>query len=250
MNKQSSYLLTVILIGSLCFVVVSCANDNSLVTSPSVDSTPTDHLLPEFPMAQGTTWVYSYVPYEPHPSDPTQVVTATYLMTETVLGMEVALPYLFVSVQRDISLVSSTPLTQTNLPGGEFWYVISSTMVFEEGQAPDPVAFNPDYSHLAYEFPLIVGKNWCPIRLDLKNPNHPEAVHCEANGMRTVVERGAYQTPAGSFTDCYKVTEAYTSGGVVRWFCNGVGIVAAKYDHGGTRFGFEQTLVNYTLSSP
>jgi hypothetical protein len=40
------------------------------------------------------------------------------------------------------------------------------------------------------------------------------------------------------------------SGGVIQWFCEGVGRVASKYDHAGTRFGFSEELTAFTLGSP
>jgi hypothetical protein len=243
LNKRLIYLLTALLISSLGFVVISCVN------SPSEESSP-----PDFPLTQGTTWVYTYIPYEPRPSDPTQIITAAYIITETVVETETSEPYLFARVQRDTKLTSAVPLTLTNLPTGEFWYVISGTQVFKENQATDPTTFDPVYSQLVYDFPLKEGKTWCPIQVDLKNPDHPEEVHCEANGLRTVAKRAPYQTPAGNFADCYQITEAYLSGGVIRWFCyvetRGIGVAAAHYDHAGTRYGFEKTLISYTSPSP
>ncbi len=207
-------------------------------------------MLTEFPMTPGTTWVYTYIPYEPLESNPAQIVTATYVLTETVVETTAAAPYLFVRVRRDISLISPSPLTATALPANEFWYVISGTLVFEEFRAPDLATFDPVASRLDYDFPLADGKQWCPFLDDPENPDKPEVVYCEANGLRTAVATGAYETPAGTFTDCYEIGEAFLSGGVIRRFCNGVGVVAARYDHGGTRFGFEQTLVGYTLAAP
>ena len=245
MSKLSSYLLVAVLGFSLCFVVMSCANLDPLEIESSVDAESANHLLSEFPLTQGTMWVYTYTPYEPLPTNPTQIVTATYRLTETVVATEVSAPYLFVRVRRDISLASTTPLTSANLPEGEFVYVISGTQVYQASGVVEYESFDPDYASLMYDFPLVAGKHWCPIRFDLKNPDSPEVVHCEANGLRTVAVAGIYETPAGSFEDCYSITEAYNSGGVMRWFCNGVGVVAARYDHAGTRFGFEQLLIDH-----
>lgn len=243
--KRWTYLFTAVFIGGLCFVAASCAGNAS--TTPSSEQAT---LLPEFPLAQGTTWVYTYIPYEPLESNPRQIVTATYIMTETVVETTAAAPYLFARVQRDVSLVSPTPLTGITLPAGEFWYVISGTLVFEDWRAPDVTAFDPVASWLAYAFPLADGKQWCPSLDDPENPDKPEVLYCEANGLKTAIATGAYETPAGRFTDCYEISEAFNSGGVISQFCNGVGVVAARYDHAGTRFGFEQTLIGYTLPVP
>ncbi|HEY89015.1 MAG TPA: hypothetical protein G4N98_04675 [Thermoflexia bacterium] len=251
MRKVFAREINTVLVGSLCFVALSCTLIDSPASPRNTEpSSVSRNGLDEFPMAVGTTWVYSYIPYDPLPSDPTQIITATYLMTETVVETEVLPPYSAMKIRRDTSPVSSTPLTLTNLPVEEFWYVISGTLVFEQGQLPELAAFDPDYSRLAYDLPLVVGKQWCPICLDLKNPDNPEDVHCEANGMRTVIERTSYRTPLGEFEDCYEIIETYLSGGITRWFCNGVGVVAAKYDHAGTRFGFQQELIKYLPSSP
>lgn len=243
--KRWPYLFTAVLISSLCLVAVSCAGNTS--TAPSSEQAA---LLPEFPLTQGTTWVYTYIPYEPLESNPRQIVTATYVLTETVVETVAEAPYLFVRMRRDASLVSSTPLTGATLPAGEFWYVISGTLVFEEFQVPDAKTFDPVASRLDYAFPLVDGKQWCPFLSDPENPDNPEVVYCEANGLRTAVAIGAYETPAGRFTDCYQISESFLSGGVIRQFCSGIGVVAARYDHAGTRFGFEQTLVDYIMPSP
>ncbi|MEJ5310189.1 MAG: hypothetical protein WHX52_10475 [Anaerolineae bacterium] len=243
--KRWLYLFMVVLIGGVCLIAVSCTGK-----SPVVQSSADALMLPEFPLSPGTTWVYTYIPYEPLESNPKQIVTATYVLTETVVETVAEAPYLFVRMRRDASLASSTPLTDATLPAGEFWYVISGTLVFEEFQVPDAKTFDPVASRLDYAFPLADGKQWCPWQIDPKNPDKPEVVYCEANGLRTAVAIGAYETPAGSFTECYQISEAFLSGGVIRQFCNGVGVVAARYDHGGTRFGFEQTLVSYTVPVP
>ncbi len=242
--KRWLYLFMAVLIGGVCLVAVSCTGK-----SPGPASVDT-LMLPEFPMAPGTTWVYTYIPYEPLESNPREIVTATYVLTETVVETTAAAPYLFVRMRRDATLVSSMPLTAHSLPASDFWYVISGTLVFEEFQAQDAKTFDPVASRLSYAFPLIDGKQWCPFLDDPENPDKPEVLYCEANGLRTAVAIGAYETPAGSFTDCYEISEAFLSGGVIRQFCNGVGVVATWYDHGGTRFGFEQTLVDYIMPSP
>ena len=73
---------------------------------------------------------------------------------------------------------------------------------------------------------------------------------CTSAGQRNVVSQESFETPAGRFDDCYQITENFNSGGVVRWLCSGVGLVAQKYDHAGTRFGFQQTLVSYSQGLP
>ena len=226
--------------------------DSKPPQSYSPEQSAVDNQLAEFPLRIGTTWVYSYVPYDPLPSDPTQIMTATYILTETVTAIKSMPPYLIAQVERARETVSE-PTNWTEIVSNEpmkFWYVISGTLVFEQfGEEPNSMNF-PDFSVLAYDLPLQVGKQWCPIRLEVKNRDNPRDIYCEANGIRTVIDNISYETPIGKFENCYQITEAINSGGVTRWFCNGIGVVAASYDHGGTRFGLRQVLINYSTGLP
>ncbi len=65
-----------------------------------------------------------------------------------------------------------------------------------------------------------------------------------------MVEAGAYQTAIGRMEVCYQLMEYSNSGGILQWFCDGIGPVALKYDHSGTRFGFTQSLIDFQPGSP
>ncbi len=259
LNTRLRYILVVVVLSALWLGLISCTNSSvSMATSTIepiatvVPAAPTMTPLPvaDFPLTAGTTWVYAYNPYDASPEDPMEIVTATYIMTETVVSAEEYPPYTFVEIQRDYQLTSDEALENYNLPQLTYWYVISGTQVFEEYVDPAIENFSPYESRLAYDLPLEMGKNWCPIVYDPSNPDNPEVINCEVAGMRTVVEQGPYESPAGEFDDCFWFVESYNSGGVHRWFCNGIGVVAAKYDHSGTRFGFDQVLIDFALIPP
>ncbi len=200
----------------------------------------------EFSLADGTTWVYSYVTYEPTTTDSTQIMTATYLFTETVVDTK-ALPLYFVAhVQHEEQLVTADPnWTDASSRPHEFWYVVQGQQVYESFQPLDLTHIQTDTLLMAYDLPLSIGKSWCPS-LVVKGER---AQDCPT-GQRTVVNRESYETPVGRFQECYQITEDVNSGGVTQWFCRGTGVVAQKYDHGGTRFGFQQTLIFYASHSP
>ena len=209
---------------------------------------------PEFPLNVGTSWVYAYIPYDPLPSDPTQIITATYLLTETVTEVESTPPYFAAKVETERVLVSKSPEWTRDDIGrtGGTWYVINGDKIYQSSERPDLSNFNPDLTpgwSLQYQLPLSVGASWCPAQYEFKSPGQPEIEDCRSLGEQTVAKAMSYETPAGKFGDCYQITERVNSGGTTRWFCNGVGVVAARYDHDGTRFGFEQTLVSYRLGS-
>ena len=66
--------------------------------------------------------------------------------------------------------------------------------------------------------------------------------------------RGAFgpvdkRTPTGDFENCFEILTSYVSGGTVSWFCLGVGLVSAEYDHQGTPYGYRTVLIDYSLQS-
>jgi hypothetical protein len=55
-----------------------------------------------------------------------------------------------------------------------------------------------------------------------------------------------YVVPAGEFLDCYRIV-LYTLPEVsIRYFCNGVGIVAMEYHHNGTPVDYRVELISYS----
>jgi hypothetical protein len=93
---------------------------------------------------------------------------------------------------------------------------------------------------LAYVFPLGAPDCWFRSA-DLWN----------AFGENCTFSEGPheYETPAGTFSDCFWIVTPYLSGNVHDWVCNGIGYVGAKYDHYGSPFGYETTLLEYKIAS-
>ena len=205
-----------------------------------------------FPLNKGTTWVYSYEAYQPTASDPNQIITATYQLTETVIGTETIFPYFVAYVKREHELVNADVGWTGDLSSqpNEFWYVVKDQQIFESNLPIDMANIKTDNLILAYDFPLSLQKSWCYIRLASKNPNQKEIDNCEWVGKREVTNTSAYQSPAGNFDNCYEIILYSNGGNIIHWFCKGVGIVFMKFDHAGTRFGFEQTLLSYSVGVP
>lgn len=193
-----------------------------------------------FPFPVGTTWVYSRIEYQQVIGNPTQIISATDLITETVVRAEGTAPAQQYLHKQTVSLVSAPPGWQDNSPNGngEYWYRIDGTRVFSS-----PEGFRQTKT-LVYDFPFAVGKSWCP-----EQPPPAYNPTCSSMGRRTVENHASYTTPVGSFNDCYELSQQYNSGGVIEWFCNGIGVVARKYDHAGSRFGFEDKLIRFSIGS-
>jgi hypothetical protein len=247
LSKRTVLLLPIVIAGT-AFAGIACT---MLQSTRLLSSTPTlqNDSLEEFYTTLGTRWVYSYIPYEPVEGKPTEIITATYIFTETVVDTQVVGRYDVVHVKREERLIQAPAewgMTESSRPS-EYWYMIVDRKVYMSFQNIDLSTIQTDTLLLAYTFPLTIGKSWCPGFEEIKGEKLPD---CAGAGKRSVVSQGSYETPIGKFENCFEITEDVSSGGTTLWFCKGVGVVAQKYDHGGTRFGFSQVLVSYKKGVP
>jgi len=214
---------------------------------------PADPLQGEFNLTKGTRRVYLYSEYEPAISDPTQIITAQFQLTQTVTGISRANGLILVDVlseqktiQMPAGLADYMPLPLT----GDSWYIIKGRQGFETGDAVNPATIDTGTLPLTFDFPLSVNKSWCPFLIDLKDPTHSLKSNCDNGGKLTILQHTDYQVPAGKFEDCYQIKQCYNDGCFLEWFCTGVGVVESKYDHAGSRFGFEQVMTGYFKGTP
>jgi hypothetical protein len=203
----------------------------------------------EFTLAKGTSWTYSDSEYQPAPSDPTQVITAQYQLTETVTEISSVNGLFIAHVQREQKPIQVPVDWMPSPPPGEFWYVIKGQQVFKSNAPVNLAIADTDTLQLAFDFPLSVNQSWCPVRVDLKDPSRTPITNCDNAGKQTVLKQSAYQVPAGKFDNCFQIDQASNGGDVVQWFCRDIGVVEVKFDHSGSRFGFKQELIGYNKSS-
>ena len=198
-----------------------------------------------FPLNKGTTWVYSYEAYEQTASDPTQIIKATYQLTETVAGTENVSTYFVAHVKREHKLIDADAGWAQDFSSEphEFWYIVNDHQVLQSNLPLDNANINIDELRLDYDFPLSVKKSRCLFSVNAKSPKRP--ISCEVVGRREVTSQGPYETSAGKFDNCYDMIDYWNPGNFFQKFCTGVGIVSMKFDHAGTKFGFEQTLIRY-----
>lgn len=234
---------------SLLGIVLTVAACHSLVQEPSSSKgiTPTvvtPQVPIQFPVTQGNSWIYAYSAYQATPADPRQTMTATYLITETVTNVDLFGAQIVATIERKEAVVEAPSdwITQTPTLFDDSWLVISGTQVFGSFQ-PIDLSNLLNESWLLYDFPLTVGKRWCPYQQSAL----PKPMNCDGVAKLTVTEPATYHTPAGHFEDCFEIVEAITSGGRHWGFCSEIGIVKEWYDHGGSKFGYEKVLVGYSL---
>ena len=194
-----------------------------------------------FPLSPGTTWVYDFVPYMPGLSD-TEVMSATYIVTETVVSVTDTSAGSLAEVRREHRLAAADAewANEDYRISPRAWFLVRGVDVYELRQPTDQSRLGEREAPLEYRFPLAVGASWCP---HLGHPEHP--------GDRwTVVEQRALDTRIGRLESCFRLTGGYHTGWTSRWLCDGVGLVDERYDHNGTPFGIHKELRRFSPAHP
>jgi len=224
---------------------------------PVPSSTPTtappgSDFLEIFPLAEGTTWTYKRIGYAQAPSDPKTIIEGRSEIVETVVETVSGPDTVVAHIQGRKTLVEADQGWEENdrfgLGDYEYWYAVRDGKVYFSDLPLEPADFQSDLLALEFQFPMGEGTQWCPLLPGEArgSPGTPLPSPCEYSGMRTVEQVAAYTAPAGKFERCYQMRDAFNSGGVIQWFCEGIGIVAKKYDHIGSRFGFTQELIDFS----
>ncbi len=227
----------------------------ALTQAPSLSSSPlaSTDVFPVFP---GTSWTYTFRGYTQSPSGPNLILRATLEIRETVSDVESYPPFVIVHILGNRSRVMADlgwqDFDSFTLGDYEYFYILQDGNVYRSPVYPDPDNIQTTGMIQEFQFPMAVGAEWCPSKLDkgYLTPPAETPVPCAFTGNRIVEQEGTYQASAGRFEHCYQMRDLVNSGGLIQWFCDGVGVVAEKYDHIGSRFGFTQDLIAFTLGSP
>ena len=216
-------------------------------STPFPSNETTMPFLSSFPLYSGTTWVWMKTGYTQAEGDPQKIIQGTAKIEERVTDIQIVSSYQFVHIRGNKVMVSSDPGWQENGTFGlgdyEYWYVVKDNQVYLSFQQPDPAQMQLEQMRLLYQFPLQVGSEWCPGS-EIKGQPVLDIQSC---GNKTVVtNKRTYTSSLGDFKTCYEIHDTANSGDVISQFCDGIGLVAQKYDHAGTRFGDDQQLVQFT----
>ena len=214
-------------------------------------------LLKKFPLNKGTSWTWTNTGYSQAENDPYKIIHGSSQVIETVADIQNSPPFYIAHIRGSKTMLSADPGWQENgrfdLGEYEYWHVLRDGQVYLSYARPDLTIFPAgQLDLLEYQFPMAPGAAWCPDWQTEKylKPPVETPFPCQFAGMRTIENIESVQTQAGNFKQCYRMTDAINSGGVTQWFCDGVGIVAQKYDHAGSQFGFKQDLVKYNIEPP
>lgn len=265
-NYYFAFLIIFVLLVFLANSILSACNNISDTNQLSIDpqGTPTaafdsvrldenvnpnNNPIPDFPLHKGYTKVYSSTQYDTYISGEygtdsfsTELITATYLITESVVETRTYNSYYMARINQEIKAITSTvnlnnPRYDNHLYSGDpstsFWYIVDGNFVFYQSELQlDDITSS---YYLAYIFPLADLPSWQPM------PELP-------NLSRFVQDADNQCVPAGCFENCFHVVTNFLSGPEEWWFCNEVGNVREKHDHRGTPFGFETVLMHHWTS--
>jgi hypothetical protein len=221
------------------------------LAAPSPEPPPAlplfDKPLPDFPLNLGATWVYSATHYDTYG---TERITATYIITETIVATQTRPPYFAAELVRDTRIITFSDYLAGKeweayyLAGrGEtisFWYVLSGTRVYQQNELDWP-KIEAGEASLEYIFPLSADLLWYP-----DPQQRAEFLNFELlPGLRAVSGPVEREVPAGRFQDCFEIVTYFNGGSPVSWFCPGIGVVESQYHHVGTPFGNTTVLIYY-----
>jgi len=218
-------------------------------TPPAVLYTTQDTLR-EFPLHLGAQWIYSSTNYSAIEGG--GILTATFLVTDTVAAVQARGRMYAAKVVRVASLISSTRDLAQVPHGGDYfqnmtnpqakWLIVDENKIYQQPEELDWASVL--VWRLVYIFPLHQDNRWYPTaeQRALFSPYRDAWIP----GVRIVLWQGEYRVPAGNWDNCFEIRESYNPGDSVEWFCDGVGIVAEQFDHAGTPFGFRSELVQFS----
>jgi hypothetical protein len=188
----------------------------------------------DFPLTIGSYWVYSHTEYSE------DYASTNCCITIVVVDNQMQGPYFLAKLKRDLSFVPQWAPFGLNDGPGEFWYALDGrghVYYLADMAEIDKI----EDATLAFVFPLESTECW------FRSPDDWNALgdHCTFfAGPQT------HATPAGVFEDCYGSVTPYLSGNTYEIVCKGIGYVAAQYDHWGSPFGYETTLLEYRIARP
>ena len=231
------------------------ADSHQLVQPPPPSSlTPTAPALSAittFPTSPGTTWVYLKKGYTQADGEPQKIIHGTSKIVETIVDEKEVPPYLLVHIKGNKTMVSADDGWQENGPFGlgdyEYWYLFKDNLIYYSFTKPDTAQIKMDALRLDFQFPLVKGSEWCITTLRLGSVEHPTPdPNSPCESRRLVANFGPYQSSVGVLKSCYEVHDLANSGDLITEYCEGIGIAAVKYDHGGSQFGSSQELISFT----
>lgn len=231
----------------ILLVVISVTACGSLtltpIETPTLEQTPSPSPIPtlptpvnDLPLAVGNTWVFQVTRYEGF--NPSEIMTATLVVTETVVEVRSTASYFAAKIHRDESAETPVvvPPSMRDTPprpaqSSDYWLLVGENRIYRQEKNLDPSNLY-DTAKLELVFPLKVGEKW-----NLYN----------GGIVREIVKVDTVVVPAGRFNNCFFFEDGWATSTATTWFCPNVGFVEEKMDHRGTPVGWHQVLTKHQL---
>lgn len=262
-KKEKSVVITVAVIGAIATIIAAAAGP---LTQHWLEKFPQEdiNLQPVteyFPLFSGTSRTYTVTgeTFADAVDGEIPPVNSTYTETVVMVTSGTNEDIHIYKVEQTGGIIYDLDCTgfETRTAPAEKWYVTDPSRVYvactqdELGEIIDELMLQtrkPGYPHPNYdeivpilEFPLQ-DKNVWPAFSGL-------ALQEDSNSYAWYVEEQLdYSVPAGKFTDCYRIVLYTNPDTSIRYFCNGVGLVAMEYHHNGSPVDFRVELKEF--SSP
>lgn len=199
----------------------------------------------DFPLALNDNWVFQSTRYQGYPIP--EIMTATLIITETVVYVENISPYFVAEIHQDqgaetpVSIPKGMESILRPATSGEYWLIVNGSRLYRQENKLDLSKLNEALIELV--FPLRPGAMW--YQTDEKAQLNP--TFADNWMLRKVTKVDTVVVPAGRFNDCFLLEEEWAGTTFATWFCPNVGIVDRKVDHQGTPEGYHQVLVKHQL---
>ncbi|KAA3653562.1 MAG: hypothetical protein DWQ04_35155 [Chloroflexi bacterium] len=215
---------------------LATASQTNEISDLSTPSSILNSTLSDFPLQLGNSWIYSHTAYFGEE-------IATYLITDTVKDARTNGNYYIAEMGRDWKQVSGT-LASDDVYGlgvNQYWYIVDGLQVYVQLNQLD--LSTVESSWLEYIFPLdnSIG-SWYP------SGEQRSSEYVGFSGHRRIYSLVDMKVPAGEFRKCPYILTFYNNGRNEDWFCPGIGLVARKFDHQGTKYGYHTNLVEYSIN--
>jgi len=195
----------------------------------------------DFPLDLGSTWIYDYSAYLGEDE-------ATWSVTDTIVAVNIHEGFLIAEVEQDVMFKEGDASGHfLNEPeSGRFWYLFDGSHLYRQTDKPDPTHIADAWLELV--FPLGGVGCWYPDARQRSEMSGVTPASEPVPGCRSVSgDPHPVELPAGKFEACLDVVTPYNSGPTFLTFCPDVGIVATRYDHSGSQFGYRSSLAGYLL---
>lgn len=202
-----------------------------------------DNASTQTPWNLNTTWVYTATRYAGFNS--ADIMTATWIITETIVEQRAEGPYLAFRICRDESAETVVSVdTDAFMPvkvadSSDYWLVMTDTHQYRLVgglNLDDPGSVG----ELALVFPLEVDEKWY-LNREMSQLYPDKAVD---SMLRKVLQESPVTVPAGDFAGCFLLAETIGGSTFDGWYCPAVGWVERGSDHHGTPYGWREVLID------